>query len=102
MNSTQKSKTKFRASKKWKDFRHYMNIQQKGIDPITGKKLFKGANLHHRHVTADIDEYTDISNPDHYVMLNHQTHEFLHWLYRYWKNDPSIIDRIILELKKWY
>lgn len=26
----------------------------------------------------------------------------LHWLYRYWKNDPLIIDRIIKELSSWY
>lgn len=102
MNSKQKAKTKFRASKRWKDFRHKMNVDQRGIDPITNKKLYKGANLHHRHVTADIDEYTDISNPDRYVMLNHQTHEFLHWLYKYWKDDPDILFRIGQELSKWY
>lgn len=102
MTEAQRKKTKFRQSAKWKKFRHFMNVKQKGIDPITGKKLCKGCNLHHRHVTADTDEYTDISNEAHYVMLNKQTHEMLHWLYRYWKNDPSIIYRIEEELKSWY
>ena len=102
MNKVQKAKRNFRASKIWKAFRHKKNVEQKGIDPITKKKLYKGCNLHHRHVTADTDEYQDISNPDHYIMLNKQTHEFLHWLYRYWKDDPDIIDRIIEEMEKWY
>lgn len=76
--------------------------KQKGIDPITKHKLYKGWNLHHRHVTADTDEYQDISNEEHYVCLNKQTHEFLHWLYRYWKNDPEILKRLEIELETWY
>ena len=76
--------------------------KQKGIDPITKHKLYKGWNLHHRHVTADTDEYQDISNEEHYVCLNKQTHEFLHWLYRYWKNDPEILERLEIELETWY
>ena len=76
--------------------------KQKGIDPITKHKLYKGWNLHHRHVSADTDEYQDISNEEHYICLNKQTHEFLHWLYRYWKNDPEILKRLEIELKQWY
>lgn len=102
MNNNQKAKRNFRNSKVWRDFRHKMNVKQNGIDPITGKKLRKGCNLHHRHVTADIDEYADISNEDHYVMLNKTTHEFLHEIYRYWKTDPGILSRIEGEFKKWY
>ena len=102
MNKNQKEKRNFRASKIWKAFRKKIMNKQKGIDPITKHKLYKGWNLHHRHVSADTDEYQDISNEEHYVCLNKQTHEFLHWLYRYWKNDPEIIDRIVKELETWY
>ena len=76
--------------------------EQGSIDPITKHKLCKGWNLHHRHVTADIDEYQDISNPEHYVCLNKETHKMLHWLYRYWKKDPTILERINAELQSWY
>ena len=79
-----------------------MMNKQKGIDPITKHKLYKGWNLHHRHVTADTDEYQDISNEEHYVCFNKQTHEFLHWLYRYWKKDPEILERLEIELESWY
>ena len=102
MNKNQKEKRNFRASKVWKAFRKKMMNKQKGLDPITKHKLYKFWNLHHRHVTADTDEYQDISNEEHYVCLNKQTHEMLHWLYRYWKNDPEIIDRIVKELETWY
>ena len=60
MNKAQKSKRNFRNSKAWRTFRHEMNIKQKGIDPITGAKLTKGSNLHHRHITAGDDDYKDI------------------------------------------
>lgn len=102
MNKNQKAKRNFRASKIWKLFRHQKYVEQKGIDPITKHKLYKGENLHHRHVTADTDEYQDISNPEHYIMLNSMTHKFLHWIYRYWKDDPDILDRIEKELETWY
>lgn len=102
LSNSQKKKRDFRASKKWKDFRKQKMNEQGNIDPITLKKLYKGWNLHHRHVSANDDEYQDISNSEHYVCLNKQTHEFLHWLYRYWKKDPTILERIINELTKWY
>ena len=102
MNKNQKEKRNFRASKVWKAFRKQKMNEQKSIDPITKKKLRKFWNLHHRHVTADTDEYQDISNPEHYVCLNSATHDALHWLYRYWKDDPEIIDRIVKELETWY
>lgn len=47
MNETQKLKTKFRSSAKWKKFKHFMNVKQRGLCYITHKKLLKGANLHH-------------------------------------------------------
>lgn len=77
-----------------------MNVKQKGIDPITKKKLCKGCNLHHRNLSAD--EYENLENENDFVLLNKQTHDSLHWLYRYWKSDPGILDRIKEELLKWY
>lgn len=100
MTEVQKKKRNFRQSKKWKDFRHRKNVEQNGIDPITKKKLCKGANLHHRNLSAE--EYENIGNNDDFVMLNHQTHEFLHWIYRYYEKDPDILVRIKEELDTWY
>lgn len=102
MSKLQKAKRSWRQSKAWKNFRHQMNTLQEGIDPITKSKLGKTANLHHRHVTADEEEYCDISNANDYIMLMSSTHKFLHWIYRYWRKDPAILDRIEEELEKWY
>lgn len=102
MTKLQKSKRNFRASKAWKAFRHKINVLQKGIDPITKGKLRKGCNLHHRKVTSNEEEYQDMSNEEDFVMLNNMTHKMLHFLYPYWKKDPSILQRIEEELEKWY
>ena len=100
MNESQKKKRNFRSSKKWKLFRHKKNVEQKGLDPITKKKLCKGCNLHHRNLSED--DYENLDNEDDFVMLNKQTHDSLHWLYRYWKKDPEILDRIKAELETWH
>ena len=103
MNKAQKSKRNFRNSKAWRTFRHEMNIKQKGIDPITGAKLTKGCNLHHRYITAGEDDYKDISNEDDFVMLNSMTHKMLHWTFTYYKKfGREFLDRIEEELNKWY
>ena len=103
MNKAQKSKRNFRNSKAWKEFRHKMNVLQHGIDPITGAKLAKGCNLHHRHITAGEDDYKDMSNEDDFVMLNSMTHKMLHFGYTYYKKfGREFLDRIEEEWKRWY
>ena len=91
MNNTQKMKRDFRKSKIWKALRHKKNVEQNGIDPITKKKLLKYCNLHH----LDLDEknYTHLDNEDNFVLLNKQTHECLHFLYRYYCKDKDILER---------
>ena len=84
----QKAKQKFRATKKWKDFRD--KIRKKQInDPVTGQKLTRLAHLHH----CDLDEnhYEDLSNEDNFVFLNQATHKCIHWLFlkskpKEWRN----------------
>lgn len=92
LNASQKKKRDFRASKIWKLFRHQKNIEQDGLCYITHKKLLKGANLHH----LDLDEknYTDISDPTHFVFVNKSIHEVIHTLWRYYQKDPTVLDRL--------
>ena len=100
MAKNQKDKRNFRASKVWKLFRHEIFVLQHGIDPITKKKLLKGACLHHRNLSAD--DYECLDNKEDFVMLNKSTHDFLHDIYKYWSKDPDILIRIEEELKKWH
>ena len=103
MSKLQKSKRSFRSSKAWKTFRSKIHVKQKGIDPITGAKLTKGCNLHHRHISASEDDYKDMSNEDDFVMLNSMTHKMLHWAYTYYKKfGLEFLDRIEEELNRWH
>lgn len=98
MTEAQKKKTKFRNSVKWKRFRHFMNVKQKGLCYISHKKLLKGANLHH----CDLNEkhYEDLSKPENFVFLNKAMHSVVHDLWRYYKDDPDVITRLIEVLDK--
>lgn len=78
LSKNQKMKRDFRASKPWKEFRKDLKEKQK-IDPLSKRKLTKMTNCHHR----DLDEnnYTDLSNEEHFVMLNNYSHKTIHYLY---------------------
>ena len=83
-------KTKFRQSKIWKDFRKKMMQIQK-IDQLTHKKLLKGFALHHLDMSAE--NYKDL-NPNKFRCLNKQSHECVHFLFRYYVKDRDVLKRL--------
>jgi len=97
-NEIQKKKKNLRQSKKWKTLRHNKNVEQKGIDPITRKKLIKGCNLH--HLDQREANYENIDDPSRFVLLNKYTHDILHFLARYYEKDPDILERFRYMLDK--
>lgn len=90
-------KRKFRASKKWKDFRKQVHDKQKGKCYITGKKLQKRAECHHLDQRAENYKNLDLER---FVMLNPMMHEVVHNIYRYWVKDKDILSRIEEVLNK--
>ena len=84
-------KTKFRQTKEWKEFRKRIFEKQGGKDIITGKKLYKGYNLHHCDMSA---ENYDKLIEENFVAVNKQTHETIHTLFRYYQKDPTVLDRL--------
>ena len=84
------AKAKFRQSKEWKEFRERMFEKQGGKDTITGKKLCRGYNVHHLDMSTE--NYNQLIE-ENFVALNKQTHETLHFLFRYYQKDPAILDR---------
>lgn len=88
---SQKQKTKFRGSSKWKKFRQRLKKERK-VDEITLKPLYPRYNLH--HIDLNEDHYEDITDESHFACLNQQTHEFLHWFLRYYLTDPEILERL--------
>ena len=96
---SQKDKTKFRQSIKWKKFKTYIKKTRK-LDCITLYPLRKGWNLHHLNLNEE--HYTDLSNETHFEPLNRKTHETIHFLYNYYAKDKEIIDRLRDLLERMY
>ena len=90
-------KAKFRKTKEWKEFRKRIFDKQDGKDVITGKKLYRGYNVHHLDMSeANYDKLIE----ENFVAVNKQTHEALHFLFRYYQKDPTILDRLKTFLEK--
>ena len=66
-------------------------------DCITNKPLRNRWNLHHLDLREE--NYT-VLKEERFRPLNSDTHDCVHFLYRYYKKDPFIIDRLrtILDL----
>lgn len=83
-------KAKLRATKEWKSFRIKIAEKQDKKDIITGKPLRKGYNCHHLCMSAEnYDKLID----ENFIALNKQTHDALHFLFRYYQNDKDILEK---------
>ena len=89
---TRQEKKAFRLTKPWSNFRQRMRKRCGCKDMITGKELTRTWNLHHLDMKGE--NYTDLSNPDKFVPMNKDTHEFIHWLFRFYRHDRYILVRI--------
>lgn len=81
----------FRGSKVWKDFRALKKEKDK-VDAITLKPLYKGFHLH--HIDMSEENYDKIEQEDNFVCLNKQSHDCIHFLFRYYVKDKLILERI--------
>lgn len=90
-------KAAFRRTQKWKEFRKYMFDKQNGKDFITGKKLYKRYNVHHLDMSAE--NYSNLVE-ENFVALNSKMHDTIHVLFRYYKNDKDILNKIEQILEK--
>ena len=97
MNDSQKSKRKFRQTKRWKEFKQKMKTEAGKVDAITGKKLYRSWQLHHQNLNEK--EYQNL-RPEWFLCVNNLTHKVIHWLYVYYVKDPAIIDRLKAEMLK--
>lgn len=88
---TKEEKAKFRKTPKWRAFRKQIS-DTCSRDVITKKLLRRDWNLH--HLDMNDKNYTDLSNKHKFAPLNKDTHEFVHWLFRLYRHDKQIIDRL--------
>jgi hypothetical protein len=87
-------KEKFRKSPEWKEFRSHVATLFDHKDPITGKKLTKGYNVHHMRTNQDPENYCNITNESEFIPLNSYSHKLLPYLFGYYKKDKSILCRL--------
>jgi hypothetical protein len=90
MNSQERKR--FRQTKRWLEFRKRL-IEEQKTDPITGNRLSKTANCHHK--LLDYDRYTDLTE-ENFVILNKNSHDCVHFLFL--KSDPRAWRKRILAL----
>lgn len=95
----QKQKSKFRRSKRWLDFRMEMKEFQDGKDFVTNGKLPKGWNLHHANLNP---EHYEELEPSDFFCLGNQCHDFVHWIYRYYRKDKNVLKRLKTVLDRMY
>ena len=96
MTDAQRKKRNFRARKIWKLFKLKKIKECGGIDKITLHKLSKRFELHHEDLR---EENYEVLN-DNFLPCNNKTHEVIHWLWRYYLEDPEIIDRLKAEMER--
>lgn len=68
------------------------------VDQLTLHPLRAGWNLH--HLDMKDEDYEDLSDESHFTCLNRQSHETVHFLWRYYQKDRSIINRLVYILEK--
>ena len=95
MNNTQKEKRKFRASKRWKEFRDRIKEERK-VCEITGAKLTKMWQLH--HCLLDETKYEDLSHEENFCALSWNMHKCVHFLFC--KSKPKEWRKRVLNLIK--
>jgi hypothetical protein len=91
-------KKEFRKTKTWKEFTKSLKAERK-VDALTQQKLRKGSLSHHMDLNPD--HYEDL-DPDKFEAFNMKSHDVVHFMYNYYKKDPTIIERLELILHKMY
>lgn len=99
-SKAQSMKTKFRRSAKWTKFRRHVKSTQK-TDPITGSPLAPTCSVHHLDMREE--NYEDLSDETHFVALNSQSHETIHFLWQShggWRSAVLSLIRILKAMER--
>ena len=98
----QKSKKKFRDSKRWKDFRRQMYEQSGRECAVTGNKLTRLWQLHHMDMT---EEHYENLKPENFVCLSWNMHKVVHALFvkskpKEWRKRVLNLIKILKQMEK--
>ena len=91
------AKAEFLRSLVWKRWRYHLVDYYNNQDQLTMKPLRPRFNIHHLDMR---EENYQVLKEERFRPLNSDSHDCVHFLYRYYKKDPFIIDRLrnILDL----
>lgn len=85
-----KVKDKFRTTSIWKEFRNTIK-KERAVDELTGRKLTKTWNCHHR--LTDSCFYTKLKRSN-FRAFNNQMHKLYHIVYEEMRKNPDFLDKL--------
>ena len=95
MNKAERQK--FRHTHKWRDFKAKCRLHT-SKDFITKEPLERDWNLH--HLDLNVSRYDNLDDMNRFMPLNKKTHETIHELYKWYRKDHRVLDRIKTTLEK--
>lgn len=86
-----KQRSDFRKTNAWHKWKAKCRLHT-SKDYITKEPLCRKWNLH--HLDLNIQRYDNITDMNRFMPLNPKTHEIIHELFKWYKKDHKVIDRI--------
>ena len=88
---TYKERQAFRKTDAWHKWKAKCRLHT-SKDFITKDPLCRNWNLH--HLDLNIQRYDNITDMNRFMPLNPNTHEIIHELFKWYKKDHKVLDRI--------
>lgn len=92
-----KQRSEFRKTDKWHKWKAKCRLHT-SKDFITKDPLCRNWNLH--HLDLNIQRYDHIDDMNRFMPLNPKTHEVIHEIFKWYKKDHKVLDRIKQTLDK--
>lgn len=86
-----KQRSDFRKTDAWHKWKAKCRLHT-SKDYITKDPLCRNWNLH--HLDLNVQRYDNITDMNRFMPLNPKTHEIIHELFKWYKKDHKVIDRI--------
>lgn len=86
-----KERQAFRKTDAWRKWKAKCRLHTTK-DFITKEPLCRNWNLH--HLDLNVQRYDHIDDMNRFMPLNPKTHELIHELFKWYKKDHKVIDRI--------
>lgn len=88
---TYKQRSDFRKTNAWHKWKAKCRLHT-SKDYITKEPLCRNWNLH--HLDLNVQRYDNITDMNRFMPLNPKTHEIIHELFKWYKKDHKVLDRI--------